>query len=45
MNLRQLEIFSLGTMCALLLTALVGYRVLQAIERQPSPILQQEVCR
>jgi hypothetical protein len=45
MNLRQLELFSLGTFCAVMLCALVGYRAFQAIEQQPFPIVQQEVCR
>jgi hypothetical protein len=45
MNLRQLELLSLGTFCAVMLCALVSYRAFQSIEPQPRPITAAEVCR
>jgi hypothetical protein len=46
MNLRQLELFSLGTFSAVMLFSLVTYRAFQSIEPQPQrPISAAEVCR
>jgi hypothetical protein len=45
MNLRQLELLSLGTFCTVMLCALVGYRAYQSIEPQPQRPIAAEVCR
>jgi hypothetical protein len=44
MNLRQLEMLSIGTFCAVMLFALAGYRAFQSIEQPQRPIAA-EVCR